>query len=64
MPNLGPQQIEQLKGMLVEYHSKHEKEYGAIPTCKEPTCVETKLALEYLVARHSPQTDLRGFEHR
>ena len=64
MPNVEPNQIEHLKQMLVEYHSHHAKEWGPIPTCKEAICVEVKLALEYLVEKHSVHTDLRGFQDR
>jgi hypothetical protein len=64
MSEVQPQQIEHLKQMLVEYHSRHANERGPIPTCKEPICVEIKLALEYLVEKHSPHIDLRGFEDR
>jgi len=64
MPNVEPNQIERLKHMLVEYHSHHAKEWGPIPTCKESICLEVKLALEYLVEKHSVHTDLRGFQDR
>src|SRR4051812_47008456 len=64
MPNVEPNHIEHLKHMLVEYHSHHAREYGPIPACKESVCVEAKLALEYLVEKHSPHTDLRGFQDR
>ena len=64
MRTIEPKEIEHLKQMLVEYHSGHAQEHGPIPTCKEPTCVETKLALGYLAEKHSPQIDLRGFEDR
>jgi len=64
MADVQPQEIEQLKRMLVDYHAQHARERGPIPTCKDATCVETKLGLQYLAQNSSSPIDLREFENR
>jgi hypothetical protein len=48
MANVQPQEIDHLKQLLSEHHSRHEREHGAMERCHEPVCVEAKLGLRYL----------------
>jgi hypothetical protein len=48
MSNVQPQQIRELKELLLQYHSRHQREQGPMETCQESTCVEAKQGLRYL----------------
>jgi hypothetical protein len=57
MASLHPQEIEHLKHLLSEHHSRHEREHGSVDRCQDPSCVEAKMGLSYLGSKIAPPQD-------
>jgi hypothetical protein len=54
MANVHPQQVEELKQLLSQYHADHAREHGNMDGCQEPSCLEAKLGLTYLGNKVDP----------
>jgi len=62
MSNVQPRQLQELKQLLLQYHSSHQSERGPMEGCQEATCVEAKMGLQYLDPNSSLKPEPSSFD--
>jgi hypothetical protein len=62
MSNVQPGQLQELKQLLLQYHSGHQNEQGPMESCQEATCVEAKQGLQYLDPNGSLKPEASSFD--